>query len=157
MSLTLSDALTNLTLPTPTIPLLDGVVAQLSRYEYINPYLNQVNYPLYVPLLYFNIINGQISIGNTAEVNFINTDLFVADDWTVLNQQTYPFTATLTQGSATITNVTTPSVALANGQYITGNGIPIDTTIVSGSAGTYVLSNEVTISGYYQSLTMTLT
>jgi hypothetical protein len=82
---TLSAALTSLLLPTPTVSLSTGVIAQLTRFEYYFPYINDVNPQLNVPILYFNIVTGQITIGDTSDIGITNTDIFVATDWIVLN------------------------------------------------------------------------
>ena len=82
---TLSVALAALLLPTPTIDLSNGVIAQLTRYEYYLPYVNDVNPQLNVPILYFNIVTGQITLGDTSDIGITNDDIFVATDWIVLN------------------------------------------------------------------------
>jgi hypothetical protein len=82
---TLQTALADLLLPTPTIDLSNGVIAQLTRYEYYLPYITDVNPQLNVPILYFNIVTGTITIGDTSDIGINNTDLFIADDWIVLN------------------------------------------------------------------------
>jgi hypothetical protein len=83
----LSTLLTNLSLPTPSITLEDGVIAQLTRQEYYAPYTNQVNPQLYVPILYFNIVTFQLTISSTADISFTNSDIFIATDWVVLNEE----------------------------------------------------------------------
>lgn len=151
MSLILQTALTGLLLPNPTYTLANGTTAQLSRYEYINPYINQVNFQQYVPIIFFNVITGDLQMSNTPDINFISTDLFNATDWTILNQTIYYFTAIISEGSNIIIQATTPlantgvHVPLAPGQYISGYGIPNGTTIVSGSLGTYIISNNATV------------
>ena len=83
---TLSDALTALLVSTPaTVSLQNGVVAQLTRSEYYTPYSTQVNPQLYVPIFYFNIINAALTVSDTQNLSFTNNDLFVADDWIILN------------------------------------------------------------------------
>lgn len=152
MSLTLQTALSFLVLPTPTYTLANGTLAQLTRYEYINPYINQeINFQQFVPIIYFNTINQFLQISNTPNISFIANDIYSATDWTILNQTLYYFTALITAGSNIITLATTPTastgitLALAAGQYISGYGIPNGTTIVSGSAGTYTISNNATV------------
>jgi hypothetical protein len=82
---TLQAALAALLLPAPTIDLSTGVIAQLTRYEYYLPYINDVNPQLNVPILYFNIVTGQITIGDTSDIGISSSDIFVATDWIVLN------------------------------------------------------------------------
>jgi hypothetical protein len=83
---TLSAALTALLASTPaTVFLQNGVLAQLTRYEYYEPYATQVNPQLYVPIFYFNIINASVTIGDTQNLSFTNYDIFTADDWIILN------------------------------------------------------------------------
>ena len=153
MSLMLETALNELLLSTPaTILLQSGINAQLTRQEYYTPYVADVNPQLYVPIFYFNTVTGQVTIGNTQDLSFTMNDLYTANDWIVLNQIIYNFTADLVLGSATITNASITSTA---GEFISGYGIPLGTTVVSGSAGTYILSNPVTITETHVTLYMT--
>ncbi len=83
---TLQEALEAVLLAAPaTVDLQSGVIAQLTRYEYYAPYVNDVNPQLNVPIIYFNIVNGQLTIGDTAEIGITNSDIFDADDWIILN------------------------------------------------------------------------
>lgn len=82
---TLQTALAGLSLPTPTINLANGVSAQLTRYEYYLPYINDVNPQLNVPILYFNIVTNAITIGDTSDIGITTFDIFSATDWIVLN------------------------------------------------------------------------
>lgn len=82
---TLQVALIGLSDPIPTINLANGVIAQLTRYEYYLPYINDVNPQLNVPILYFNIVTEAITIGDTSDIGITNSDIFSATDWIVLN------------------------------------------------------------------------
>ncbi len=155
MSLILQNALNGLILPSPTYILVNGTLAQLSRYEYINPYINQVNFQQYVPIIFFNIVTNSLQMSNTESINFTKNDIFTANDWTILNQTIYQFTALITSGSNVLTN---PSIILSVGQYITGYGIPNGTTVTSISMGIYTISNNATITSATPiTLSMTLT
>lgn len=65
--------------------LVNGVVAQITRQAYINPYINEINFQQYVPIVFLNVIENVLTISNTATLNFSTTDLFLANDWIVLN------------------------------------------------------------------------
>ena len=121
-------------------------------HTYYNQYSTWINTGQYLPVVNFNINNNTININNTPAVSFTTYDIFTANDWVILNQILNPFTATLISGMTTISNVT---ITLSVGQYINGYGFPANTTVVSGSAGTYVLSNPSTITQSYAELTMT--
>lgn len=153
MSLTLENALTQLLLSTPaTILLQSGVNAQLTRQEYYIPYASDTNPQLYVPVFYMNTVTGQVTIGNTQDLSFTMDDIYSATDWIVLNQIIYNFTADLTIGNTTILNA---SIPLTAGEFISGEGIPLGTTVISGSDGTYALSNPATITKTFVTLYMT--
>lgn len=121
---------------------IDSDIAELTRIEYYDQFYNYINTGQYIPILYYNINNASININNTPTNSFTNTDLFTSNDWSVLNQTIFNFTAYTISGNTTITNV---SIPLSVGQYISGSGIPNGTTVVSGSSGTYVLSAAPTI------------
>lgn len=82
---TLGEAIEALSLPTPTVNLSTGVIAQLTRYEYYLPYATEVNPQLNTPILYFNIVTKQITIGDTASIGITSFDVFSAEDWIILN------------------------------------------------------------------------
>ncbi len=84
MSLTLNAALTDLA--NGDITLVNGTIAQLTRETYLAPYTSEVNYQQYVPIIYFNIIDSFISIANTNDISFNQNDIFVQDDYVVLNE-----------------------------------------------------------------------
>lgn len=149
MNYTLQQLLTALANQTITI---DSATAELTRISYYNQYSSYINSGQYIPIFYSNVINNTVYMNNTPTLEFVANDLFVADDWTVLNQNIYPFTATIISGNTTINNV---SITLSAGEYITGAGIPFNTTVFSGSDGTYVLSNAPTLNVTLANLTMT--
>ena len=73
---------------------------------------------------------------------------------TIVDETSYSFKGNLTDGSATITGLSS-TTGLAAGLVVTGTGIPSGTTIesVDAGAGTIVLSNAATVSGLATSLT----
>jgi hypothetical protein len=68
-----------------TASVQNGVIAQLTRQAYINPFVNEINYSQFLPIVYFNIIEQTISISNTTTINFTPSDIFSATDWILLN------------------------------------------------------------------------
>jgi hypothetical protein len=56
-------------------------------------------------------------------------------------------TADTTSGSANLANVTASSGAFAQGQRISGTGIPAGTRLISGSGGSWVMSTAATANG----------
>jgi len=70
-----------------TIELTDGVVAQLTREKYREPYLNIINYERFIPVFSYNLINNFIQIMSGNAVMFTDDDIYVYDDWVVLNAQ----------------------------------------------------------------------
>lgn len=63
-----------------------GVIAQLTRNEYITPYVSEANFQQFVPLVVFNIVRDTLDISNTLDISFTSNDIYVADDWVILNQ-----------------------------------------------------------------------
>lgn len=84
MALTLQQAFTDL--DNGDIELQSGVVAQITREAYVTPYENIVNYQQFVPIIYYNIIDKALTTSNTTSIQFTPDDLFVADDYVVLNR-----------------------------------------------------------------------
>lgn len=83
MPLTLQQALTQLL--AGTLQVQSGVIAQLTRQIYILPYEDIINYQQFIPILYFNYIENDVTIGDTADLSFSSTDIFSATDWVLLN------------------------------------------------------------------------
>jgi hypothetical protein len=73
-----------------TKTLVNGVIAQLTRTKYITPYENILNYQQYVPIVYFNYIEDQISMTNYQPIQFSINDIYVENDWVILNEQIVP-------------------------------------------------------------------
>lgn len=69
-----------------TVTINVGVVAQLTRQEYITPYINEANFQQFVPLIVFNIVRDTLDISNTLDISFTSNDIYVANDWVILNQ-----------------------------------------------------------------------
>ena len=104
-------------------------------------------------------INGTTGAANWAEsltapeIQSHNFDVSGSTDDGGINQyeEPYALTATLTNASTTISAITTTNIKV--GQYISGAGIPADTTVSSISSagssnnGTIVISNAVTVAG----------
>jgi hypothetical protein len=73
-----------------SITLVNGVIAQLTRQAYITPYENILNYQQYVPIVYFNIIEDELSMTDYQPIQFSTSDIYSATDWVVLNEQITP-------------------------------------------------------------------
>lgn len=64
---------------------IDGASAEITRQAYYNQYLSWINTGQFVPIVYLNIINTQLAISNTPEINFTVNDITVATDWICIN------------------------------------------------------------------------
>lgn len=70
-----------------TTTIVSGVIAQLTREAYSTPYTDIINFQQYVPIIYFNIIQNAVTTNpNPTVISFTIDDLFVADDWIILNE-----------------------------------------------------------------------
>ena len=150
MNYTLKELIT--ALQNKTITTDGGDLAELTRTSYFNQYASYINTGQYIPIFYFNVLNNSVFMNNTSTLSFIESDLFTADDWTILNQTIYPFNATLVTDSPIISNV---SITLSVGDFVNGYGIPENTTVVSVGSGTYTLSSNATINSTTADLYMT--
>lgn len=85
MNYTLQEIIQAIVGDTPTISITDGTYAILTRSAYYNAYPNQINTELFVPCVYYNVLEKTIDTHNTDEISFVENDVFVANDWICLN------------------------------------------------------------------------
>lgn len=83
--LTLEEAMEALT--EGEIELSSGILANLTREAYAEPYDDYMNYQKWIPILSFNIITKAVQTISGVALLFTQDDLFAADDWIVCNQK----------------------------------------------------------------------
>lgn len=65
---------------------IEGASAELTRQAYYDQYVNWINTGQFVPIVYLNITDSQLSMSNTPEINFTVDDITTKSDWIVINR-----------------------------------------------------------------------